>query len=557
MLALFYPIIVQLAAILMLWGLAVLCIKIRSQSRNRGQKNGELIDQVPAMFDESLNPVTQRQYNPQSAGQRRRGRRCQGLSDTELLSDDDEMSVPFCDTCLFNHNMVLQLLASYEPDVSDPAYKDYDTAVEAYKAAIEKRYPPLCSECAPKVQCRITQTNTRIRTRYFGEILQRSRTTPFVDPLPRRRWWKVLGWLGIFGAEWMARGLMVYMCWTGHTSIRGRDDVLLAVYTGRLTFACTAAMESMAVLWRHMDGLPRLGLPWTMSMPTSSLNLIIGVACLTVLWDPTWLRRLYKRQRAYPRGLLRYRVHMVDGGHGWMLMEGGQFVVLAWICTPTPPRVIRLCDKPTSKVRRVRVQPLPRRKRNAYGRLQQQQQLMSGESDTATSPLSTPPDSPRQSTGACGRDPNALIFSDDDDDTLCTDTAYSTSLGTMLQKMTLGTPRSRRTRDAISAAIDAATTNANANARRDGQKKKSGAAAKHRKKAAPLLFTDATRAGHDDADVMDWAPTTPNSRRQRAHQGGGQDAFSDATAPTGATGLFRVPPSFQGRNRFGQTYLTE
>ncbi|KAI8054094.1 Ima1 N-terminal domain-containing protein [Syncephalis plumigaleata] len=520
------------------------------QNRNLRAKNGELIDQVPAMFDESLN-ATQWRKEEQSTGNqhhqhRQRRRRCQGLSDTELMSDDEELSVPFCDSCLFNHNMVLQLLTSYQPDESDPNFKDYDTAVEAYKAKIEERYPPLCEQCAPRVQRRITQTNTRIRARYYGEALRRSKTTPFVNHLPRYRWWKAWLWLWIFGMEWISRGLTFYMCWSGHTNVK----------------------EPVVVLWEPFDQLFRFRLSWTANLPNNSLYLIVGIASLTIVWDPTWLRRVYKRQRVYPRGLTYYRLCQIGlsairlgllGLSEEFLPStyGILLIGLSWMCTPTPPTPIRLCDKPTSKVYRAKVQPLYGRKRSKHTRVQQP---MSGESDYAVSPPTTPPDSPRKSVKTRRRDPNALVFSDDDDDTLCDDTRYSVSLGTMLQNMNLGTPRARRSHDADNPAIDttAVTTTEKEESRRTYNSRR-------RRKTRPEVMTNRKETKRGDADDMDWAPTTPHAHRQRIYHDlqpvklhlGSVASADGAANTTGASGLFRVPPSFDAQNRFGQTYLTE
>ncbi|KAI9598382.1 Ima1 N-terminal domain-containing protein [Syncephalis fuscata] len=197
------------------------------QNRNLRDSQGELVDQVPAMFSELSNPISQWKNNTQFVETRRR-RRCQGLSDTELLSDDEELNIPFCNGCLSNHNMVLQLLATYKPDESNPNFKDYDTAIEMYRIKVEERYPSLCKECAPRVENRIAQTNARVRARYFGESLLRSKKTPFVNNLPLFRWWKVLIWLSIFVVEWISRGLMFYMCWSGHVSLLRKFCFLLA-----------------------------------------------------------------------------------------------------------------------------------------------------------------------------------------------------------------------------------------------------------------------------------------------------------------------------------------
>ncbi|KAI9598383.1 hypothetical protein BDF19DRAFT_432350 [Syncephalis fuscata] len=181
------------------------------------------------------------------------------------------------------------------------------------------------------------------------------------------------------------------------------------------------------------------------------------------------------------------------------------------------------------------------------------EQPMSGESDNAISPFSTPPSSSKRTIRERRRDTNALVFSDDDEDTLCADTQYTTSLGTMLQNLTLGTPRIGRSRQSTVAV--------------DNKKKGKKSRAVKRNRAAislpPAALTP--RDSDAEADSMDWMPSTPHGQRKQPYRDTRNiisrppptSADIPMSGSIGATGLFRVPPSFHNQNPFGQTYLTD
>ncbi|KAI9598371.1 hypothetical protein BDF19DRAFT_232145 [Syncephalis fuscata] len=181
------------------------------------------------------------------------------------------------------------------------------------------------------------------------------------------------------------------------------------------------------------------------------------------------------------------------------------------------------------------------------------EQPMSGESDNAISPFSTPPSSPKRTIRERRRDTNALVFSDDDEDTLCADTQYTTSLGTMLQNLTLGTPRIGRSRQSTVAV--------------DNKKKGKKSRAVKRNRAAislpPAALTP--RDSDAEADSMDWMPSTPHGQRKQPYRDT-RNIISRlpltlasilVNNALGATRLFCVLPLFHVQAPFSQTYLTK
>ena len=58
----------------------------------------------------------------------------------------------FCNVCLSNQRIVNEALANYLPDEDHPEYLEYERKLPQHTVALEKRYPQICQQCAPKVQ---------------------------------------------------------------------------------------------------------------------------------------------------------------------------------------------------------------------------------------------------------------------------------------------------------------------------------------------------------------------------------------------------------------------
>ncbi|KAK9450979.1 Ima1 N-terminal domain-containing protein [Limtongia smithiae] len=124
-------------------------------------------------------------------------------------SNFDEVS-PFCHNCQNNHRIVMDTLANFE----SPSNKDYDLRIARYKAELEKRYPPVCANCASNVSQRLEQNNYEARVKLLGSFLSNTRSYPVVatskaqrrhtpELVLKPRWtiWKVVKLLA-----WAARG---------------------------------------------------------------------------------------------------------------------------------------------------------------------------------------------------------------------------------------------------------------------------------------------------------------------------------------------------------------
>ncbi|KAG8631094.1 hypothetical protein KVT40_000234 [Elsinoe batatas] len=83
---------------------------------------------------------------------------------------DDSADSLFCKNCLTNQHFLSQRLADYLPDEEDPRYDEFLAAYPAYKKDIERRYPPVCSKCEPRVRERLKKTSYAAKS----DILARS-----------------------------------------------------------------------------------------------------------------------------------------------------------------------------------------------------------------------------------------------------------------------------------------------------------------------------------------------------------------------------------------------
>lgn len=79
----------------------------------------------------------------------------------------------FCDLCLKNQHFLTQCLANYVPPESDA---DYDSQFPEYKRNMERRYPPVCPKCEPKVRERIRKSAYAAKSDILTKALSRPAT---------------------------------------------------------------------------------------------------------------------------------------------------------------------------------------------------------------------------------------------------------------------------------------------------------------------------------------------------------------------------------------------
>lgn len=68
----------------------------------------------------------------------------------------------FCDECIRNQTIVMQIMANYLPEEDDPEYQRLLLNSIDYKKDLESRYPLVCSRCAPNVNRKLLKVNKRL-----------------------------------------------------------------------------------------------------------------------------------------------------------------------------------------------------------------------------------------------------------------------------------------------------------------------------------------------------------------------------------------------------------
>lgn len=83
----------------------------------------------------------------------------------------------FCHTCQTNQVLTLNMLSDYVPSEDDPEYQQRLDRLPEYQASIAARYPAVCSNCAPRVQEKITERDQFARSWSLGKWLELRKKT--------------------------------------------------------------------------------------------------------------------------------------------------------------------------------------------------------------------------------------------------------------------------------------------------------------------------------------------------------------------------------------------
>ncbi|KAK7512015.1 Ima1 N-terminal domain-containing protein [Phyllosticta citriasiana] len=104
----------------------------------------------------------------------------------------------FCATCIQNQYIVNQTLASYLPPPEDPSFSKFEKSLPEYKKNLEKRYPQVCRDCAPRVRDRIKQTAHAAKADHVNRLLERAKTIGIAKKSMTWTWQSILVfWAGL------------------------------------------------------------------------------------------------------------------------------------------------------------------------------------------------------------------------------------------------------------------------------------------------------------------------------------------------------------------------
>ena len=122
----------------------------------------------------------------------------------------------FCKTCLQNQHLLTTCLAEYLPSEDDPDYEKYERQYPEYRKSLERRYPQVCPDCAPRAQRRIQKAGYAAKVDFLTKSLERSRAHPASSTsttvkladvlltLSTLAWWASI----LLQASWHALGLL-------------------------------------------------------------------------------------------------------------------------------------------------------------------------------------------------------------------------------------------------------------------------------------------------------------------------------------------------------------
>ncbi|KIY45770.1 hypothetical protein FISHEDRAFT_66817 [Fistulina hepatica ATCC 64428] len=129
---------------------------------NRYDQYGEISSYEAAMQDESLN---------RKSYLRRGSPRKDRLPTTYSATPDR-----FCRTCSTNQTLIMNLLSNYLPPPESSEYDRRSVMLPEYQKSLERRYPPVCSNCQLIVDEQIKKSDQMARSQALGGWLKRSKS---------------------------------------------------------------------------------------------------------------------------------------------------------------------------------------------------------------------------------------------------------------------------------------------------------------------------------------------------------------------------------------------
>jgi Ima1 N-terminal domain len=198
----------------------------------------------------------------------------------------------FCDACLKNQHLFTSSLAQYIPDDSNPLI---DRKYIKFREDLEKRYPQVCEDCAPRVLERYNRSQYTAKTDHMRRLMDRTRANG--GPRKTQR-----SWIDILGRTLYLLGILGQVYWNLagiYGSIRSRildtctsDEIVFEeppsgiqhLYTGLVSVACR-----IISLEAPFFGILKSAIPFLESDGYSTLNLAkwcFWLSVISVWWNP-------------------------------------------------------------------------------------------------------------------------------------------------------------------------------------------------------------------------------------------------------------------------------
>ncbi|GME28086.1 hypothetical protein GTA08_BOTSDO01146 [Neofusicoccum parvum] len=277
------------------------------EATNYLDENGEITDPPVA---ESAQPARFAHYVP-------------ARSPSPNLSAPDRNL--FCATCLKNQHLLTQTLASYLPPPSDPSYKAFERSYPEYRRNLERRYPPVCADCAPRVRERIQETSYTAKTDHLKRLLNRPRRNVDKRYYTGPTWQSVLVyWAGWFW--WVS--VAIHLLW----SVLGTFAVPGRLGAGRDVYAQNVVSCSKQAWW--------YGAVQADCVSTFSGEMKFALmAMAATFW---WNNKLHAKVKGWTGGsLLGLKDHLIVQVLMLVLRAGSWFLLADPATSPLPVQAYR------------------------------------------------------------------------------------------------------------------------------------------------------------------------------------------------------------------------
>ncbi|KAF3198919.1 hypothetical protein TWF192_001477 [Orbilia oligospora] len=228
-----------------------------------------------------------------------------------------------CRSCENNHSIIVEQLANYLPEETDPNYEYLAEHIDDFRRQLEEKYPPVCDNCAPKVNSVIKSIRYDVISKGMARVLvnteKRIHSNQIAPPRTVSRImlgnFLVFGWFAWGAAYWASIALLMFWQFTIsifalHTSKEGSSDprwqscIAETWQKGNLSSAC----YDVSSKW---------------------VNVIFPWALLLSFYDYKWLE-VRRRPGSYVEDRAPYMacqavVSVFIGLSWWYLGPGGSF----------------------------------------------------------------------------------------------------------------------------------------------------------------------------------------------------------------------------------------
>ncbi|KAK0536729.1 hypothetical protein OC834_001086 [Tilletia horrida] len=241
---------------------AWLCSACQCYNRTDARERGGMSSWEPAMSDPKMNEASfARRGTPPAS---------------TLLVQDRAEPHPFCHTCLTNQSLLMNMLANYLPDESDPTYPEALAQLPTYRASLLSRYPPVCADCTPAVHEHLGRANGLAKQEAMRHFLARGRGA---------------GNGGVLTGKGKEKAATMAQIALEHDAISPAIEVVWRIRGAAWAMTNIGFLVGPLVLGASDEFLTpdAMASPWLLSLSVISI--------LWTAWNPRWRRVIELRRR--------------------------------------------------------------------------------------------------------------------------------------------------------------------------------------------------------------------------------------------------------------------